>query len=153
MPVIPTPPSTAPMLSASRYGPHLVVTLSGELDVATVAPLSHALDALTDTDRPDLLVDLRAVTFLDGRTITALARAHARALARAGDLRLICVDTFILFILRLPELTPRFDILDTLPSLTPTCRPHRATAGEPCSPILVRSPRAPLPGCGEPTSP
>ncbi|MYW01010.1 STAS domain-containing protein [Streptomyces sp. SID3343] len=111
------------MLSARPHGPHVLVTLSGELDVATVTPLSEALEALTDTDRPHLLVDLRAVTFLDARTITALAQAHARALARTGTVRLICVDAFILFILRLPDLTPHFDILDNLPDPAPDRSP------------------------------
>ncbi len=107
-----------PLLCTRSHGPHLVVSLRGELDVATAAPLSHALDGLTATARPDLIVDLREVTFLDGRTITALARARDRAIEREGSLRLLCVDAFVLFILRLPEMLPRFDILDALPTRT-----------------------------------
>jgi anti-anti-sigma factor len=134
---------TAPLLSARPHGPPVVVALTGELDVATATPLSRALTALTDTGRPDLLVDLRAVTFLDGRTITALAQARDRALARNGNPRLICVDAFILFVLRLPDTTPHFDILDGLPTLTPP-RPRPAFGHRPRPPDVTAPARA---GC------
>ncbi|WP_331772053.1 STAS domain-containing protein (plasmid) [Embleya sp. NBC_00888] len=106
-----------PRLSTRSHGRHLVLTPRGELDVATVLPLTRALDALTGIDRPHVIVDLGEVTFLGARAISVLARGRERAHARNGDLRLFRVDPFVRHVLQLPGLRADFDIIDTLPAV------------------------------------
>ncbi|GAA1261763.1 STAS domain-containing protein [Streptomyces aureus] len=42
-----------------------VVSLPGEIGLLTATALSEKLDALTTHARPDLVLDLRSVTFMD----------------------------------------------------------------------------------------
>jgi anti-anti-sigma factor len=62
------------------------IKVSGELDIATVAPLWVALDAHLSAGRRYLRLDLSEVTFLDASTLGAIAHFHHRALDRRGTL-------------------------------------------------------------------
>lgn len=66
-----------------------VVTPSGEIDLATAIPLRALLDSLTYGPHPDLVVDLRSVSFIDCAGLAVLCRARNRVLARSGRLRLV----------------------------------------------------------------
>jgi anti-anti-sigma factor len=66
-----------------------VLRLQGDLDLAGVAALEHALAGLEELDLDVLVLDLRAVSFLDSSGLRALLAADARA--RAADRRLVLV--------------------------------------------------------------
>ncbi|MEU9454985.1 STAS domain-containing protein [Streptomyces sp. NPDC048277] len=66
-----------------------VVTLRGEIDLVAVPALSTALDTLTAGAEPDLIVDLRRVSFIDCTGLGILCRARNRVRARHGRLRLV----------------------------------------------------------------
>ncbi|MEV7190525.1 STAS domain-containing protein [Streptomyces sp. NPDC093510] len=104
--------TTSCIESVHAHGPDLVVSLRGEIDVATAPAISSYLDTLTDAHSTGLLIDLRQVTFMDGSGVRVLTRARAR---RDGRLRLICTQPITLRLLRHPSLRLHFEILDRLP--------------------------------------
>ncbi|MCC5477813.1 STAS domain-containing protein [Streptomyces barringtoniae] len=87
-----------------------VVALHGEIDVLTAPALSRRLDALTTSPQPDLVLDLRPVTFIDCSGLGVLCRARNRALARQGRLRLITQSAGFRRILRVTGLEDVFEV-------------------------------------------
>ncbi|MEU8685673.1 STAS domain-containing protein [Streptomyces sp. NPDC048611] len=65
-----------------------VLELRGELDILAVSVLSDQLDDLTGVQGADLLLDVRAVTFIDCAGLSLLSRARYRTRQRGGRLRL-----------------------------------------------------------------
>jgi anti-sigma B factor antagonist len=95
---------------------HIVIAeLSGEIDALTAPQVSARLDSLTHRERPDVLVDLRQVTFIDCSGLSVLVRANNRAAARSGRVRLLCTDPRVLRTLQVTQLSGHFTILNTLP--------------------------------------
>jgi anti-sigma B factor antagonist len=66
----------------------LVLTLSGELDLATAPELRKRLVAAIDSGATRIVVDLRQVTFMDSIGLAAVLHARSR-LRPAGRLALI----------------------------------------------------------------
>ena len=64
----------------------VVVTLVGELDLATVGEVRRTLDHLRGRGWRDFVVDLRALTFLDSTGVHLLLETYHRALAGGGSL-------------------------------------------------------------------
>ncbi|MGW7378249.1 STAS domain-containing protein [Streptomyces sp. NPDC054794] len=96
-------------------GPFTVVVALGEVDIATAGLLSEHLDAATAEPRPDVLVDLRDVDFLDCSGLRVLCRAEARARERGGRLRLVGDGAPLLRLLRGSGLLDRFPPLPGMP--------------------------------------
>jgi RND superfamily putative drug exporter len=99
-----------------RDGTH-ALTLAGELDIATVGMFRDKLcDAEAQSDHEPLVIDLRAVTFLDSSGVGELLGAHQRA-RRAGR-RLVLVrrdGTTVARMLRLTEVEQMFETTDAPP--------------------------------------
>ncbi|GAA0612935.1 STAS domain-containing protein [Streptomyces crystallinus] len=87
------------MTDSSAAGGHLavtvthrdgvsVITVGGEIDHDSGDALREALALSTDTDKPRIVVDLSAVTFLDSSGINILIHAHHRIRSGGGWLRL-----------------------------------------------------------------
>ncbi|MHA6761790.1 STAS domain-containing protein [Streptacidiphilus sp. PAMC 29251] len=91
-------------------GGRIVVELYGEIDIATARLVTRHLDAATGGDRPQVVVDLRGVSFIDSGGMGPLCRAWCRAQDRGGDVSLICTDARILKTLRLAGLTPTMSV-------------------------------------------
>ncbi|MET9295043.1 STAS domain-containing protein [Streptomyces sp. NPDC003077] len=66
----------------------IVVELSGEMDILAATELSGRLDEITGGRHPDVVLDVRAVTFMDCGGLSLLCRARHRAESRGGSLRL-----------------------------------------------------------------
>jgi len=98
---------------------HTVVELSGDIDMAVAGSVVSHLDAATVAGRPQVVVDLRKVTFIDCSSLGLLCRARRRALERGGHLALICVDSQLLRVLHLVGLLSVFVILSTLQDPSP----------------------------------
>jgi anti-sigma B factor antagonist len=64
-------------------GDPIIVTLSGELDIAVAPKLREALAEITEEDR-DVLVDLEDLTFLDSTGISVLVLACKRIRSQGG---------------------------------------------------------------------
>ncbi|MBC9719080.1 anti-sigma factor antagonist [Streptomyces sp. TRM66268-LWL] len=88
-----------------------VVEVRGALDILTIPSLNALVDRLTAaTDRPDLVLDLRAVSFIDCSGLGALCRARTRVNSRQGRLLLVSADAWFLRILRCTGLARSFDV-------------------------------------------
>jgi anti-anti-sigma factor len=68
---------------------HVLVTVAGEVDIATVPQLRERLAAPAASGRP-LIVDLDGVTFIDAAGLRVLASAARRAAARGASLHAVC---------------------------------------------------------------
>jgi anti-sigma B factor antagonist len=68
---------------------HVLVTVAGEVDLATVPQLRERLAAPAASGRP-LIVDLDGVTFIDAAGLGVLASAARRAAARGASLHALC---------------------------------------------------------------
>ncbi|MFC7913700.1 STAS domain-containing protein [Streptomyces sp. NPDC057386] len=111
-----TPTGSSPGTTAVVASPTAVLAPSGDLDLLTAPALSDRLDALTDGPCPDVVLDLRAVSFIDCAGISVLCRARNRVRARYGRLRLVTDSARFLRMLRQVRLDGAFDILPGLPS-------------------------------------
>ncbi|WP_280483215.1 STAS domain-containing protein [Nocardia cyriacigeorgica] len=56
-----------------------VLTVTGEVDLATAPALENAIDAALGSEPAGLIIDLTAVTFLASAGMAALVAAHQRA--------------------------------------------------------------------------
>lgn len=86
-------PAPPPALHAAHclvIGGWTVVELSGEIDCAAAGSVEWKLSGAIGPHCADLLVDLSEVAFLDAAGLHVLERAHARARALGGGLRLVC---------------------------------------------------------------
>ncbi|WP_333778265.1 STAS domain-containing protein [Streptomyces sp. IBSBF 3136] len=104
-----------PQAGAGAPGGATVVPLHGEIDVLTAPALSERLDALTARPRPDLVLDLRPVAFIDCTGLGVLCRARNRVLAERGRLRLVADSSSVLRVLRVTGLSDVFEVIPRLP--------------------------------------
>ncbi|MEV6291405.1 STAS domain-containing protein [Streptomyces sp. NPDC051896] len=107
--------SFAPRHTERAIGGTTVLELRGEIDILTAAPLGARLDDLTAVVLPDLVVDLRAVSFVDCAGLGMLCRARNRVVERHGRLRLVTDSNQFLRILRGAGLDGVFEMYDHLP--------------------------------------
>ncbi|WP_055555011.1 STAS domain-containing protein [Streptomyces sp. NBRC 110028] len=116
--------------SATRHteravGGTTVVELRGEIDILTAPALMERLDVLTAVVHPDLVVDLRTLSFIDCAGLALMCRARNRVMARHGRLRLVTDDGRFLRILRGAGLDGVFEIYDRLPEALAAARVRR----------------------------
>ncbi|CAL9357231.1 STAS domain-containing protein [Streptomyces sp. enrichment culture] len=100
-----------PAMGAAR-----VVTVRGEMDLLTAPALRDRLDLLTAGPCPDLVLDLRAVSFIDCAGLGVLCRVRNRVLARRGRLRLVGGGTFLRRLFRNTGVAGAFEVLPGLPA-------------------------------------
>lgn len=103
-------PTSAPDRGARVVGGTTLVEVRGDLDMLTASSLAARLDELTAGRRPDVVLDLRGVSFVDCAGLGMLCRARNRVLARRGRLRLISDDPGFSRILRYVRLADVFEI-------------------------------------------
>jgi anti-sigma B factor antagonist len=100
----------APCHTERFVGGTTVVEVHGEIDILTAPSLAERLDALSAGPCPDLVLDLRPVSFIDCSGLRLLCRTRNRTLARHGRLRLVTDSSCFLRILRGARLAGVFDI-------------------------------------------
>jgi anti-sigma B factor antagonist len=82
-------------ITPARTGPVSVLTVSGEIDLASGPRLRAALDEALDGPGPAatapacVVIDLTAVTFLGSAGLAVLVDAHEQATQRAIDLKVV----------------------------------------------------------------
>lgn len=89
----------------------LVLTVSGDLDIDSVAPLGLALTAAADDGSGPVVVDLSGVGFADSTTVNVLLQGHT---ALGDRLRLAAPSPFMR---RLIEMIGLDSALPVLPSV------------------------------------
>ncbi|MFE6285292.1 STAS domain-containing protein [Streptomyces sp. NPDC057877] len=120
-----TPFRYAPGSRARVIDGTTVVELSGEIDILAAPHLWTRLDPLTAGPCPDLVLDLRPVSFIDCSGLAVLCRTRNRVLDRGGRLRLVISSPRILRILRCTGLGHAFEVTPDLPAHLARARvPH-----------------------------
>jgi anti-anti-sigma factor len=90
-----------------------IVTVAGEIDIATATPLRDRLCELAASGRP-LVADLDQVRFIDSAGLAALVGAANRAAAHGGSLHVVCARPKICQLFRLTGLDRRLAPARTL---------------------------------------
>lgn len=91
-----------------------VMRVAGEVDVLTSTTLRHALALHMGAGRPDLIVDLSGVTFLDSTGLSVLVRAERQVRERGGRMDLVVAQERVVDLLRITALEQIFRIHRTL---------------------------------------
>jgi anti-sigma B factor antagonist len=112
------------LTAASRGGGVNIVTVVGELDVATSPELREELDRIAANGGRETVVDLLAVSFVDSTALGILVEASRKLKARGGSLRIVCDDRRIA---RIMEITG----LDRVLRLHATLREALESLGRP----------------------
>ncbi len=97
-----------------RHQPkYVLVTVAGEIDIATVARLRERLWALAASGRP-LVADLEQVSFIDASGLGALAVAARLAAEHGASLHVVCARRKIRRLFGLTELDHPIPLARTL---------------------------------------
>jgi anti-sigma B factor antagonist len=75
-----------PRVTMGFTAPHVVVGVRGGLDSVTAPDLGAALDAVVDTVRADVVLDLGGLDFIDASGLGAIVAAASRLRAAGGVL-------------------------------------------------------------------
>ncbi|HKN38234.1 MAG TPA: STAS domain-containing protein [Acidimicrobiia bacterium] len=93
-----------------------VLVVRGEVDVATTPRVRTRLVAMLSEGRPQVVVDLEQVRFLDSSGLGAIVAALKLARSRGGELRLVCENQRsvrkVLQVTGLERVLERFDSVD-----------------------------------------
>jgi anti-sigma B factor antagonist len=87
-----------------------VLTLAGEVDVATAPRLRDRLVQLITEGPPRVVVDLSGLTFIDSMGLGALVSGMKRARAHDGDLRLAGPSDHVAKVLAITRLDLAFTV-------------------------------------------
>lgn len=101
-------------VAAQPMGEHVVVSVTGELDVYSGPTLRKLLVEQSDAKRHTLVIDLSRLTFTDSSGIGILVGAFKRANARGGAVCLLSPSDHLRKLLRMTGLTRVFPIFDYL---------------------------------------
>ncbi len=94
---------------------YAVLSVSGEVDVATVPRLREQLHGLVAQGRTKIVVDLDGVDFLDSTGLGVLVGALKRVRADdEGVLHLVCTQPRIRKVFEVTGLTKVFSLFDTV---------------------------------------
>jgi anti-sigma B factor antagonist len=108
------PPGELELTSAYLGRNAYLVTLTGELDVATAPALRDELERVSAEGATEALVDLLAVSFVDSVALGILVDASKRMKAQGGALRIVCDDRRIARIVEITGLDRVLRIHTTL---------------------------------------
>ena len=91
-----------------------VITVAGELDMATAPTLLNEVGRLVDAGQTCLIFDLAGVSFCDSTGLSIFVRARNRFAATGGQVRLAAPQRAVR---RLLEVSGLLGVLDTYPSV------------------------------------
>ena len=110
-------PPAFSIADACRADGSSLLTIAGELDIATVPVVRERLTALTDGGARRLVVDLRDVSFMDSTGLAAFIHAKMR-LGDEGAMTLVLEpDSYARLIFEVAGLDGVLDVVDTLDSV------------------------------------
>lgn len=87
-----------------------VVSVRGEVDVATAPALREALDSAVDGGPGTVVADLTGVTFIDSTGLGVLIGARKRCLDDGGEFRVVVSEPRILKVFEITGLNELFTI-------------------------------------------
>src|SRR6478672_5334060 len=113
-----SPPPTPFAIDVARVGRRAVLGLSGELDVAVEPQVAAALADVASAESV-VVIDLRALTFIDSGGVRALIEAQRRCAELRCALYLVPGTAPVQRVLSLCGVQERFEVLDD-PADAPT---------------------------------
>jgi anti-sigma B factor antagonist len=93
-----------------------VVSVFGEVDVATAPELKERLTGLVNNGRAMLVLDLSGVDFLDSTGLGMIVSALKRARTHGGDLRIVCTESRITRLFEITGLDKALTVMPTVDS-------------------------------------
>lgn len=111
------------LLEPQPVGPHIVVGVTGELDVATAPMLRDLLLGQLNRGVDSLVVDLRGVTFIDSTGVGSLLRIHHRQGLLGGQVHFVADHQAVLRVLDLMHLTRRLHVTPSIAGIATCCPP------------------------------
>lgn len=91
-----------------------VLTVSGEIDIATAPGLRERLHGLLADNKQQLVVDLDDVGFLDSTALGVLVGVLKRARAEGGEVRIVCTQPRVRKVFEITRLDSAFDLFDSV---------------------------------------
>ena len=76
-------------VTSRDIGPKTIVEVEGEIDVSTADALRAELSTLLERERTDLVIDLRAVRFMDSTGLGVLVGVLKKVRLQGGSLQLV----------------------------------------------------------------
>lgn len=86
------PPVDALTLETAVYEGYAVVTVLGEIDLATAPRLRDCLTLLAADGHGRVILDLNQTEFLDSTGLGAIVTGLKRIRAQGGDMRIVCTS-------------------------------------------------------------
>jgi anti-sigma B factor antagonist len=90
-----------------------VISVSGELDLASSPVLEEELERVAESDEDFVIVDLRELEFMDSTGLSVLVRAHQRAEEQGRRLGLVNGSQQVQRLLTLTGVAERLSLADT----------------------------------------
>lgn len=109
------------LLDPQQTGPHTVVGVTGEIDVASAPALRDTLLALLNRGAESLVVDLRGVTFIDSTGVGSLLRVHHRQDLLGGAVHFVADHGAVLRVLDIMQLRRRLHVTPTVAAIGECC--------------------------------
>jgi anti-anti-sigma factor len=107
-------------VGAERIGTKALVTVEGELDIATLPEFEQAITRMRAQGLERLVIDLRELAFLDSMSIELLLRLHGELTATGAELVVVRGPRAVNRIFDLMELERVLTLVDEPPDLTPS---------------------------------
>ena len=101
-------------VTSRDVGPRTVVEVDGEIDVSSADALRDQLAELLERDRTDLVIDLRAVRFMDSTGLGVLVGTLKKVRLAGGQLQLVIDSERLLKVFRITALLQVFTVHDTV---------------------------------------
>ncbi|MCX5387708.1 STAS domain-containing protein [Streptomyces sp. NBC_00083] len=118
-----------------------VLELFGEIDIEALTALGPAVEKLIDRQAPEVVVDLRPVTFLDAGGLRLLVAVQDGVAARGGTLRVVRGAPGVMRLFRFADLESAFVLLDRIPpALTDDANPPGPAPPTPHPTLTVPDP-------------
>jgi anti-sigma B factor antagonist len=99
-------------LEVTTIGSHVVVQVSGEIDISSAPRLREAIVGVLAEGRTQIAVDLREVDFLDSTGLGVLVGGLKRARSAGGELRVISTSPRIAKVFAITGLDGIFQIVE-----------------------------------------
>jgi anti-sigma B factor antagonist len=99
-------------LEVRNQGPATVIAVSGELDLASSPALQEELDRVAASDSQMLIIDLRALDFMDSTGLSVLVRAHQRIEEQGRQLAMVKGPQQVQRLLSLTGVAERLTLVD-----------------------------------------
>jgi anti-sigma B factor antagonist len=101
-------------ITVAEQGDWTVVSVSGEVDVATAPRLREEIVRAVSQGATRILVDLEAVDFLDSMGLGVLVGALKRVKSHGGEMAIVCTNERLLRIFEITGLQQVFDVRNTV---------------------------------------